>query len=159
MEAVAAIRETESSGAFREWKKANPGAYLTSAFSMFSEGEEVNWLVSYYNGKKDTITTFAGESSKEEEAFKKEGEIPGLRLEEVKTSAEQAIGEARKVLSESYGERLQKSIIVLQSLEGKALWNITLITAAFKIVNVRVSAASGEVISHKASSISDFMQK
>ncbi len=49
--------------------------------------------------------------------------------------------------------------MVLQNLGGEALWNITFITEAFKVVNVRVSASSGKVISNNASAISDFMQK
>ena len=159
MEAVAVIRETESSEEFREWKKENPDAHLTSAFSMFSEGEERNWLISYYNSKKDTITTFFGESSKEEEAFKKEGDIPELRLEEVKIAEEDALKEARKILSEKYGEKLQKVVMVLQKIGGESLWNMTFITASFKVVNVRVSASTGKVISHNAASLSDFIQK
>lgn len=159
MEVAAVIREAESSEEFREWKKENPDAHLTSAFSMFSEGEERNWLVSYYNRKKDTITTFFEENSKEEEAFKKEGDIPELRLEDVKLGEENALEEAKKVLSEEYGEKPQKVVMVLQNLGGEALWNMTFITAAFKIVNVRVSASTGKLISHNAASISDFMQK
>ncbi len=159
MEAVAVIRETESSEEFKNWKKENPDAHLASAFAMFSDGEERNWLISYYNCKKDTITTFSGESSNEEEAFKKEGDIPELKLEDVKLGEEGALKEARKVLSEEYGEKPQKVVMVLQNLEGKVLWNITFITAAFKVVNARVSASTGTVISRNAASLSDFMQK
>ena len=159
MEAVAAIRETGSSAEFKNWKKENPDAHLTSAFSMFSEGDERNWLISYYSGGKDTITTFSRESSKEDEAFKKEGGIPELKLDCVKFGEENALKEARKVLSEKYGEKPQKVVMVLQSLEGKALWNMTFITAAFRVVNIRASASTGKVISHNAAAISDFMKK
>ncbi len=159
MDAVAVIRKTESSPEFVGWKKANPDAYLTSAFSMFSDEKEMAWLISYYSGKKETITTFSGESSKEEEAFKKEKGIPELRLEEVKVGEEAALKAAKEVLAGDYGEKSQSVVMVLQNIDEKALWNITFMTEAFKVVNVRVSASSGKVLSHNASAISDFMQK
>ncbi len=159
MEAVEVIRKTEKSPEFAEWKKSNTDVYLTSAFSMFSEEEEKEWLISYYNGKKDTITTFSGESSTEEEAFKKEGGIPELKLEDVKMSEEDALKAAKAVLTNNYSEKPQKVVMVLQNLDSEVLWNLTFITVAFKVVNVRLSAFSGKVISHNASAISDFMQK
>ncbi len=159
MEAAAVIKETESSEQFRNWKKENPDAHLTSAFSMFSDGDEMAWLISYYSGKKDTITTFSRESSGEEEAFKKEGGIPELRLEDVKVSEEDALKSAKGILSGNYSEKAKSVVIVLQNLDGEALWNMTFITEAFKVINVRVSASSGKIISHTASAISDFMQK
>lgn len=159
MDAVAVIRKTESSPEFAKWKKANPDAYLTSAFSMFSDENERGWLISYYNGKKDMITTFSGEGSSEEEAFKKEGGIPELRLEDVKVSDEDALKAAKEVLAGDYSEKAKSVVMVLQNLDGEALWNITFITGAFKVVNARVSASSGKIISHNASAISDFMRK
>lgn len=159
MEAAAVVRKTESSEGFRAWRKANTDAYLTSAFSMFSDEKERTWLISYYCGRKDTITTFSGESPTEEEAFKKEGGIPELSLEEVKVGEEAALKTARGILSGDYGEKSQSVVMVLQNIGGEALWNVTFMTAAFKVVNVRVSASSGKVLSHNASAISDFMQK
>ncbi len=159
MEAIAVIREIESSEEFRAWRKANPDAYLTSAFSMFSDENERAWLISYYSAKKEMITTFSGESSSEEEAFKKEDGIPELRLEDARINESDALKAAKGVLTDDYSEKAKSVVMVLQNLDGEALWNTTFITEAFKVVNVRVSALSGKIVSHNASAISDFMQK
>jgi len=161
MSVAGIVRNIEATKDFMEWKRNNNDSYLTSTFAMFSEGEKREWLISYYGTKNEKITTFSKNNKKgQEEVFKKENDIPELKLEEVKVTDAKALETAKRVLQDNYkNEREQKTILVLQKLKDEALWNITFITAAFKIVNVKISAVTGQVISNKISAISDFMQK
>ena len=161
MDAGQIVSEAEATGDYLEWKKSNPSAYLTSVFAMFSGDHEKEWLVNYYNPGNSAITSFSAAGKKNsEEAFKKEGSIPELDMVEVKIGEPEAMDRAKKELMEKYpGNATQKTVVVLQKPEAVAIWNVTFITSSFKVINVKLSAAEGEVISRNASSISDFMQK
>ena len=155
-ESIAAVEATND---FLEWKKSNPKAYLTSAFAMPTDTEK-EWLISYYNHKTETITTFSTETKKStEDAFKKEKTIPELKLEEVKISEQEALKTAKTSLEINYKEKdPQKTIIVLQKLEDEPLWNITYITPTFKVANIRISATTGKEVSRTIKAVSDFIR-
>lgn len=161
MDALETIRAIESRPDFLRWKESNPSAYLTSAFSMFSEGSSGDWLISFYNPDNDIMGTFSiNEAKSHEEPFSKEGSIPELVQKNVKISDEKALDAASAEFRKSQGsEPVQKTIIVLQKLNARELWNITFITAAFKVVNIKVSASSGAVIDTSVNAITDFMKK
>ncbi len=159
MGVIEVIAGIEGSSLFKQWKKENPEAYLTSAFAMFSSEQEKEWLIGYYDDSKQAITTFGSNGmEKSEEAFTKEGAIPELKLDNVKLSEEEALEKAADAKEKEYGsEKETKTIMVLQNIEGKTVWNITYI-AKLKVINVRIDASEGETVSHSSSSISDFMQ-
>jgi len=161
MDVIATVRTIEANNNFIRWKDVNDDAYLTSAFAMYSEGQKKDWLASYYNSKNEKMTTFSLSDEKgHDDAFKKEKEIPKLKLLEVKINDDTAVEAANKVLQDNYaGEKVQRTILVLQKLETEPLWNVTFITTTLKVVNIKLSAVSGKEISHSMSNISDFMQK
>lgn len=161
MDVMATIRKIQSKDNFMRWKDVNEDACLTSAFSMYSEGEKREWLASYYNCKSEKMTTFSLNNEKgHEEAFKKEKDIPKLKLFEVKINDDKAVEAANKILHANYpGEKVQRTIMVLQKLETEPLWNVTFITATLKVVNIKLSAINAKKISHSMSNISDFMQR
>ena len=153
------IEAIEGSEEFKSLPKSEGGFYLTSAFSMFSEGGEKVWSISYFDCESRKITSFSSDGRrKQEEPFAKEGVIPRLRLEKVRTDDVAALKVSRGVLEKNYGLTVQKTVMVLQTLSQTALWNVTFIALEMKVVNVKVSAHSGFVLDHKVTAISDFMQ-
>lgn len=175
MQKVAEIVESlEKSVEFSTWRRSNPSAYLSSLFAMIQDAGQVSeWLVSYYEPSDDTFTTFNSvtcRASEKEQAFKKETTLPRLDLSSVSLTAYDALDCAEKVRLEKYaGQSSTKVILVLLPLSAKEIggsagraetvWNITYITASFKVLNVKVSAASGKPLSDSISGIMDFMQK
>tara|TARA_Y100000310_G_scaffold324031_1_gene385338 strand:+ start:13271 stop:13768 length:498 start_codon:yes stop_codon:yes gene_type:complete len=121
---------------------------------LHSKGE---WEVGFYNPDHNKITVFTklGENfiiKPEDEVFKKEmDKVEKLELDKVKISY-QSCGE--KFLEEIPNlfpnEILGDGFIVLQELDGTALWNFTLITKTLKFVNVKLNAENGKVVSHQA---------
>lgn len=160
MEIRQIVGKAEATGEYLEWKNENPSAYLTSVFAMFSGEEEKEWLVNYYNPENSVITSFSATGKKNsEEAFKKEKSIPELDLAEVKVGESEALDRVKKELLEKYpGNAARKTVVVLQKPEADAVWNVTSITDSFRVINVKLSAADGRVVSSSASSISDFVQ-
>ena len=161
MEALQALKAIESSEAYNEWRKSNAEAYLTSMFAMFSGSEERKWLVTYYDRAQERMTTFSADGQRSsEEPFSRDRKIPELKLEDVKVDDEKAIKAANGAFRKNYpGEAVQKAVMVLQSLDSKPLWNVTLIATTMKVINIKIAASTGAVLDHSMSSIADFIQK
>ena len=160
MDVVQTIHGIEQTARFKDWRKANKTAYLTSAFTMFGNDEEKEWLISYYNPKSNTLITFSSaQELREQEPFTKEEKIPQLKPEEAKVKDKEALEAAKKTLRKNYrAEETQRTVMVLQELNETPTWNITFITETFKVANVKISATDGKLISHNTTAISEFMQ-
>ncbi len=151
-----AVEFVESSDKFKDFIKKRHGSYLAHVFCMFDKEDQSPWQVGFYDEKSDKITSFtAGEEvlqSEEEDAFKKEGVVEKLDLDKVKIDFDDALKSARDIHKKEHSaEILTKTIVILQSMDSRIIWNITLITHAFTIINVRVDAVSGEVKVEKSS--------
>ena len=46
-----------------------------------------------------------------------------------------------------------KSINILQNIHQGTAWNVTLVTAAFNTLNMKIDASTGEVLEHKLTSL------
>lgn len=143
---------------FEQWKKQHPAAYLAHFF-ITSENEV---QVGYYEEQADTIWTFTpGQEllTEDKEIFKEQKTIPKLELSDVNISVTQVQQKAIEFQKEKYpGDPISKQIIVLQTLENTAMYNMTLITLTFKMLNLRINAATGAVISEKMHPIMNFVQ-
>jgi len=153
-----AIEFVEDSKVFKSFFFDNKDFHLVHGFLMIENGKRTPWQVGYYSKKADRIVVFTAEDevskSPEEEAFKKDGLVPALDASNVKTSNEDVLSTAEKVRAEKHPHELvTKTIVILQSLDGVPTWNITLVTQAFSLVNIRIDASSGDLITQSASSI------
>ncbi len=141
----------------------------------------VEWLLSYYDKVDDTFTTFSSLGSRmgtKEQAFKKGRTLPELKLELVKVEVWDSIATAESVrLSKYKGEEATRVIAILQPLtsgeifdsgssgktkkgsEAIPVWNLTYITSAYNILNIKIDAKTGKVLSDRMSGVMDFMQK
>ena len=152
------IKRVEASKAYKSFIKKHPHYYLAHCFAMLVEGErEYKWELGYYSEKTDKMVVFETEPKikmrPEEEAFKKTGTIKGLELSEVKISAGKALEICDKLVKHKYPKQvITKRIIILQHLD-KQVFNITLVTQSFNILNIKVDAATGEVLHENIQSI------
>jgi hypothetical protein len=164
MEFLDALKRLEQDAAFKGWQKENKDAYLVHGFYEPAEaGKEERWQVGFYDRSADRVTTFV--IGKElvrlppAEAFKESGAIPALPVQDVKLNLEAAMAAARQCLAEQYPrQQPMKTFTIVQHLEGQTVYNITFLTAAFKTVNVKLSAATGTVQHHCLVELADFGQ-
>lgn len=142
--------------ASKEFKEIKEELILCSFFNMFSK-ELGSWQVSYYDQKNDKMISFSVEDNKvkreESKVFReKNSKINQLNLDDVKIDFNNAIKKTDKIKHDNYKSgSVNKKIVILQVIE-KPIWNVTYLTSDFKIVNVKLDAISGEVISHQLSS-------
>jgi hypothetical protein len=156
------LEELEKNPKFKAWKLKHKNHFLSSIFSM----EPDNAQFCYANSKGDRITTIclrtgSVEISDKEEIFKSpETKLLPLKLNEVKLSLGQATKKAISFQESNYKQHMpQKQIVILQNLPVGQVYNITLITTGFHILNLKVDSASGKVKEHSLTSMFDFVQK
>jgi len=153
-----AIKKVESSKAFKDFKSSNPEYYLAHCFTMLDEAEKkYNWELGYYSPKKDKLVVFETEPDvklrEEDDAFTRNKVIPELKFSKVKISMAKAMETCDQLVKEKYSAHMiTKRIIILQHLD-RDLYNITLVTRSFSVLNIKIDAASGEIVSHNLQSL------
>ncbi|MBT4334306.1 hypothetical protein HOD61_00630 [archaeon] len=147
------IEKIKESNEFIDWKKDHNSSYITSAFL----DKEV-WSIHYYNSESDDMTTFRIENDvvtkENEKIFRKEKrKLTELKIEDIKieyTNVEKTIS---NLIDEKYnGEESTKKIIILQQFDVPT-WNITYVTSAMNVLNVKINAISGEIVEEKFENI------
>lgn len=144
------LEKIKKSKEFRDWYEKNKDSYLASIF--YSK----NLQIDFYSPKKDNMTSFTIINDKvnleTSEIFRKEKkEIKELKLNEIKIDLEKV----KNIISKLLKEETTKEIIILQNLEVP-IWNITYITKSMNILNVKINAISGEIVSKNIENILDF---
>lgn len=156
MEIHDAIKRVEESDAFARLQERESGAYLVHVFSMHPQGEDPEWQVGYYAPRTKKLIVFETQPVKElppDDAFNKGEEIKVLNLDDVAISFATAEEKAVAFLQQLRpAETVTKVIVLLQHLD-RTLYNITLVTNLFNILNVRIDAKTGEVYQHDLRSI------
>ncbi|MBI5872507.1 hypothetical protein HZB88_05510 [archaeon] len=137
--------------------------YLASCFSLNNPDAKEGWQIDFYEPEKHKMKTFtmAGSTIRvqdEEEIFQRfEAKIEELNLALVKTDLPEALQKVDALLSSKYtNEKKDKAIIILQAVRSVPVWNITYLTTSFKILNVKLNALTGTILSEKMENIISF---
>ncbi|MFH1210785.1 MAG: hypothetical protein V1645_02600 [archaeon] len=136
----------------KDFKSKNKSAFLYACFFV-SEG---NWQFDFYNPKDEMITTLEVSDKgikvmPVDKAFKDDRtKISELHVDKVKMGFDEAVKLVNDFVSKQYpGDKFfTKTIAILQNLDNKVTWNITLLTSTLKLLNVKLDASSGKVVSH-----------
>ncbi|MEK6934567.1 MAG: hypothetical protein AABW46_01685 [Nanoarchaeota archaeon] len=150
------LKTIKNSNIFKKWNKNN--AYLTSCFFI-----EKQWQFDFYSKKTKTITSFIIENNKvkilekDSKVFQKEvKDLEELSLDKIKVNLEQAIKILNKIKEEkSPSESIMKTILILQH-DKVPLWNLSYITSAFNILNIKINAINSKIIEQNFSPIMSF---
>jgi len=163
MEINSIVEKVENSYIFKKWQKDNKKSYLTHLFKMIDDLNKDAWQVGFYN-KDDTITSFVVDNDNisilpEEEIFKKKkSKIQELNLSKVKIDLKNALEIAENFQKkECYGNEPNKIIVVLQSIVNNIIYNITYITKTLNILNLKIDATDGKIISSDLKAMMEFM--
>ncbi len=156
-EKLAYLKSTDE---FKEWSKNHPSDYLVSIFLMSDHPLEVQF--DFYDEKNDKITSFSLEGIKvtkvEGSEILKDNKNPLKKLELKNWDFNKALKFAEAQLKDK-GEEVYKSIVALQNSEHGPMWNITFITKAFKVMNVKLSCDDNKILSSDLRTIFDFRKK
>ena len=153
-----AVEHVQASKAYKDFMGGRDDYYLAHGFCTIEKSGPTPWQVGYYSRETSKVVAFTADKEvsvqDEEDAFRKSGHVSPLKADEVEVSLDDALKTAEKTRQEKYPRELvTKKIVILQTLEGAPTWNITLVTQAFSLINIRIHASSGEVRSVNADSV------
>ena len=149
MDLQAAITAVESSEPFKGFSKEHPKRYFAHAFSMERPEDPFRWQFGYYVPDIRKLFVFKAEPVEALPADDAYGETPIKRLDikEIRVDTEQAKKLALDFKEQKFpAEQVTKVILIVQNLD-RPLYNFTLVTSTFNILNLRIDAKSGEVLS------------
>lgn len=150
------LKLIENSEVFKKWNKNK--AYLVSCFFL-----DNTWQFDFYSKKTKKISSFNLEDKdikiieEDSKVFQKEQkDLEGLDLSKIRIKLEEAIKITDKIKKEKTpNENISKRIIILQNINAP-LWNISYITSAFNLLNVKINAIDSKIIEQKFDSIISF---
>ena len=149
------LKELQKAEEFKDFKKKNPKAYLASCVVIVDGKEIRDWQVGYYLPEKHKIMSFVlkerVEAKGEDDIFQKEKtSIKKLNLGKVKIDLSKALEILENLRKKKYsGDFPNKIIAVLQVIEEGPIWNLTLLTTTLKVLNIKLNAVNGSIISDK----------
>ena len=152
------IETIEQSEEYKNWKMDNANAFLTNVFTMFEDinAREMEWQLHYYNPDSQKLSSFIKIKGniivKKDQDFVKQDEMKKLNLEDAKEELEDLL---TKIKVRYHNQKIEKIIVVLYTNED-ILWNITLLTSIFNVINVKVNAITGEFIKDELKSAMSF---
>lgn len=163
------LAKLEKSKIFKDFKsdKENKDTFFCAAFIIINIKQSTfEYSLDFRNNKY--IFTFKIPSVDGEEITLAkeeliEGRKPLEKLEENSASKIKADIEYIKDIAEKemkknkIGQSLEEIIAVLQASEGKLVWNLTCMAAAFTIINMSINADSSEVIHFEKKNLMDFV--
>ncbi|MBI1969236.1 hypothetical protein HYS48_00960 [Candidatus Woesearchaeota archaeon] len=158
MEVQEILEAVENSHIFQQWKKKYPTAFLSFLFAAIDQ-QQREWQVGFYDEKEDAVTTFQlGEEIiliPPEKVFKAPGsKVLELHLEKVKVDLASCLEKVAILQKLKYPLEIPiKRIAILQHLDMGQVYNVTYITQTFKTLNVKVDAATEEILQDQLISI------
>ncbi len=155
------VKDLESAKEFKSFKKENPESYLASCVVTVKGKTSNEWQINYYLPEKSKMTTFVMKEPlqviNEQDIFQKEKkEVKELEFKDVKVNMKKALELLESFMKKKYKVEFPgETIVVLQVLEEGPVWNLTILTATLKVLNIKINAIDGEVLSD---SIESFLQ-
>ena len=149
---------------YQDWKKSHEKSYLSHFFCSLGNDLKLksSWEIGYFNPDTGKISVFVEAEGDfiikpEDDVFKQETtSIEKLDLHMVKKSFEDVSTVFQANLEKLFpNELLGDGFIVLQTLNGKVLWNFTMITKTLKFVNAKINAEDGSIDSHQIVNLVD----
>lgn len=145
---------------FQSWQKEFSQSFLCHFFCPLENDfqAKTDWDIGYFNPQNEKITVFSHRGNSnfiiqpEEEVFKKENTtIKTLEMDKVKFSFGQVAVRLKEKMSLLFPkQQLKDGFVILQTVAGKTLWNITFLSEALQFLNLKIAAEDGTISSYQA---------
>lgn len=122
--------------------------YLTSCFAIDND-----WQLDFYSKKTKKVTSFVVQKkeakilNENSKIFQKENvHLKELKLKKIAIDFDEAMEKTEKIKQELCpSDKINKTIKILQTLKTP-IWNITFITNNFNVLNVKINAQTGDIL-------------
>lgn len=146
-----------NSEGYSKFIASHSSSYLSHVSLIDEKGASSGWEFGFFYPADSKITVIEANSlkvRKPDEALSESGNVKKLELEDVSVEGVDALKLAEENAKLKGIDVVSKKIITLQNTEDLQ-WNITFLTADFKIFNIKINAVSGEVNSSDLSTVFD----
>jgi predicted esterase YcpF (UPF0227 family) len=153
---------------FNEWKNTNSSTYLVHIFKMLDSANKDESQVGFYDKNSKRITTFVVNETlntvnmnPDSEPFKEDDTpIEELKLDNVGMTIDSTMKKIDELMKEKYSSHpADKRFFLLQKTKDGTIWNFTVVTKTFHVLNVKIDAKEGNILSQKINSIFEFKSK
>ncbi len=156
------LGRVQESKEFKEFSKKNKEAYLCAGFFVFDfqEGKDIHQVDYFLPGKKQ-IAAFLLDKGM---SYKIADAMNTTKPEEIRGEIRMDLDKLRGIVEDemknhTITEGIMKMIAILQSIEGKKVWNLNCILSGMALLKVHVDDASGDVLKFEKASFLDFVRK
>ncbi|MEK6835691.1 MAG: hypothetical protein AABX55_01595 [Nanoarchaeota archaeon] len=154
---IKSFKKLINSNQFKTWKTKHKNAYLCSCFMITDKDKGTGWQFDYYLPRINRITSFNVENNilvqENQKIFEKaKKKLNKLNLEEAKFSLDKALDIVNKKHKD---KTFMKKIIILQKLNF-LIWNISLLTNDFNLINIKINAVNGNIVEETSASLLQF---
>ncbi|HLD18868.1 MAG TPA: hypothetical protein VJB90_02560 [Candidatus Nanoarchaeia archaeon] len=152
------VEDVENSKPYKEWKSGiEQHVFLVSIFAQIEDEKPIVWHVNYYcpgTDKSMTFTTYPSIEAQSESTLASDNPKP-LNPDEAKVSFPEIMERASEAMSSNYPNHTFSKMLATLHQEEHPIWTVNFLTHQSQTINIKLSADSGEIISHKAFSLKD----
>ncbi len=156
------LDRVSTSKEFKQFSKENKGAYLCAGFFVFDfqEGKDIH-QVDYFLPKQKKIAAFLLDNGL---SYKLADAMNTTKPEQIKGDIKMDLDKLRGIVEDemknhTITEGIMKMIAILQSIDGKKVWNLNCILSGMALLKVHIDDASGDILKFEKASFLDFVRK
>ncbi len=160
MDVLDILEQLHQDETYKVWKTSHEDSFLAHIFKMLDDLNQDDFQIGFYN-QDDTITTFLISPGGIKKTFS-DGifKVPGAKIQNldehrIKVSMAEALAKAEKFQSERHEALIPiKIMAILQNTEDFGqIYNITYISPSLDTFNMKIDAATGEMLKNHSSSL------
>lgn len=157
-----ALKSLKASPKYKDFRKKNKDAFLFSAFFILNPDFTLQaQQIDFYSKKDKKSSTFyiSDKIEQKTEDFEPKGELMPLDekikldIDKLKDIVEKEIDRQKLKAFE-----IAKIIAVLQKIDGKQIWNLTVLFNSFKILQLHIDCFNGKVLKSEQLSMLDMIR-
>ncbi|MDP3639880.1 MAG: hypothetical protein Q8R53_01620 [Nanoarchaeota archaeon] len=157
----ALLQALQESAVYTLWKKKHPTAFLSHLFcSIAADGSpKSGWDIGFYLPETEKMAVFsqgypevAGEDvsfilKPEDDVFKETAAVEELSFSASMLSFPNAVKRWAEELPKAFPrEQAGNGFVILQKFQGKTVWNFTVLSPSFTLLNVKLNASDGILV-------------
>ncbi len=156
------VERVATSSEFKKFSKEYKNAYLCAGFFVFDfeEGKDIHQVDYFLPGKKK-IAAFLLDNGL---SYKIADTMNPLKPEEIKGEIKMDLDKLKGIVEDemknhTVTDNVMKMIAILQSIDGKKVWNLNCILNGMSLLKVHIDDSTGNVLKFEKASFVDFIRK
>ena len=155
------LNKLEKSKEFKKFKQKQPEAYICAGFFILDfETKKNQHHLDYYLPNKKIMTFMLDDKIQQKESETVMKKTPEKLDINEKLDLDQIHGIIQdEMKNRTVTEPIKKIIAILQTQEGKDIWNVTCLLGGLKLLKVHIDDSSKSIVRFEEASMMDFVKR